>query len=161
MKKLTIIMGTILVTITLAVPGSLLLAHGSDNKQPTDIYFIGSQSDPGKVVSRFHDALKSGNKHIVLELLADDVMIYEGGKVERSAAEYANHHMEADMKYLSVMQSKLIEHQVINNGNLAISSSRSQVKGEHKGVVVERISMETIVLKKSKGLWKIFRVHWS
>ncbi|MBL0689344.1 MAG: nuclear transport factor 2 family protein, partial [Pseudoalteromonas sp.] len=93
--------------------------------------------------------------------LADDVTIFEGGRVERSADEYAHHHMLSDMKYLAAMKSDTLEHQVTILGNTAISASRSQTTGTHKGVERDYQGMETIVLEKQNGEWKIKHIHWS
>ncbi|WP_240701853.1 MULTISPECIES: nuclear transport factor 2 family protein [Pseudoalteromonas] len=93
--------------------------------------------------------------------LADDVAIFEGGRVERSADEYAHHHMLSDMKYLAAMKSDTLEHQVTILGNTTISASRSQTTGTHKGVERDYQGMETMVLEKQNGEWKIKNIHWS
>jgi ketosteroid isomerase-like protein len=123
--------------------------------------FIGIKSPAGKVVSQFHHALKVGDKVVARRLLADDVLIFEGGGVERSADEYAHHHMLSDMKYLAAIKSKLIEHNVKTIGNSAISMSRSKSTGTYKGKTINYIGMETMVLEKQQGEWKIIRIHWS
>ena len=130
------------------------------NKIPNK-FFVNHDSAPGKVVTQFHKALKTGNKQLARSLLDDNVLIYEGGGVERSAEQYANHHMLSDMKYLKNIKSKLLEHIVLINGKTAISNARSLSKGQYKGKAVNRTGMETIVLRKIKGSWKIVRIHWS
>jgi ketosteroid isomerase-like protein len=59
------------------------------------------------------------------------------------------------------MEVELIEHQVKIYNNIAISSSRSIIKGKYKGKAIEKTNMETIVLRKSNGKWKIINIHWS
>ncbi|RWU11338.1 nuclear transport factor 2 family protein [Pseudidiomarina gelatinasegens] len=106
-------------------------------------------------------ALQTGDKELARAQLASDVMIYEGGRVERSADEYAHHHMLSDMKYLAAMKSETLEHQVTILGNTAISASRSHTKGTYKGKERNYQGMETMVLEKQNGKWKIKHIHWS
>ncbi|TMP77233.1 nuclear transport factor 2 family protein [Pseudoalteromonas sp. S983] len=134
-------------------------AHGDKNKDKG--LFKGIDTPAAKVVLAFHQALETGNQKQARAQLADDVTIYEGGRVERSADEYAHHHMLSDMKYLAAMKSDTLEHQVTILGNTAISASRSQTTGTHKGVERDYQGMETMVLEKQNGEWKIKHIHWS
>ncbi|MFH6955478.1 YybH family protein [Pseudoalteromonas sp. XMcav1-K] len=134
-------------------------AHGDKHKGKG--LFKGVDTPAAKVVLTFHQALETGNKEQARAQLADDVTIYEGGRVERSADEYAHHHMLSDMKYLASMKSKTLEHQVTVLGNTAISASRSHTKGTYKGKERDYQSMETMVLVKQDGEWKIKHIHWS
>ncbi|MFB0981492.1 MAG: nuclear transport factor 2 family protein [Alteromonadaceae bacterium] len=136
-------------------------AHG-DEKHPTkNTFFVGTQSSAAKVVSSFHTALKSGDKKAARTLLADNVIIFEGGGIERSADEYANHHMLADMKFLESVENKLLEHQVFMQGDMAYSVSRSKTQGNYKGKEINFIGMESITLKNTDSGWKITHIHWS
>lgn len=135
-----------------------------DNKHNTGqkkTLFVGVDSTAGKVVTKFHMALKVGDKATVRKLLADDVLIFEGGGVERSADEYAHHHMLSDMKYIAAMKSELLEHNIKIIGNTAVSMSRSKTNGIYKEKERNYESMETMVLEKQNGEWKIVRIHWS
>lgn len=136
-----------------------LSAHG--NQPHTPAISKGTDTAAAKVVLSFHQALKSGDKQQARALLADDVTIYEGGSVERSADEYQQHHMAADMAYLANMQVTTLEHQVSINGDTAISIARSHTKGSYKGKERDHQGMETIVLQLQGGQWKIKHIHWS
>ena len=94
-------------------------------------------------------------------MLADDVIIFEGGGIERSAEEYANHHMLSDMKYLAAIESKKLEHQVFISGDMAYSISRSKTSGTYKDKKVDYTGMETMTLKSTDSGWKITHIHWS
>ena len=118
-------------------------------------------SDAGKVVMQFHQALQGGDKSKARGFLADDVIIYEGGRVERSADDYANHHMLADMKYLAQLEVEILEHEVREVGQTAFSMSRTKLTGEFKGKEVNSEGMESMVLLKKDGKWKIAHIHWS
>jgi len=118
-------------------------------------------SDAGKVVMQFHQAIQGGDKSKARGFLADDVIIYEGGRVERSADDYANHHMLADMKYLAQLEVEILEHEVREVGQTAFSMSRTKLTGEFKGKEVNSEGMESMVLLKKDGKWKIAHIHWS
>ena len=134
-------------------------AHGDKHKGKG--LFKGVDTPAAKAVLAFHEALETGNKELARAQLADDVTIYEGGRVERSADEYAQHHMLSDMKYLATMKSKTLEHQVTILGDTAISASRSHTQGTFKGKDRDYQGMETMVLEKQNGEWKIKHIHWS
>lgn len=134
-------------------------AHGT--KQSKAPIMLGTDTPAAQAVRSFHQALQSGNREQARALLSDDVTIYEGGSVERSADEYAAHHMAADMAYLAQMQVTTLEHQVSINGDTAISISRSHTKGTYKGKARDHQGMETIILQLQKGQWKIKHIHWS
>jgi ketosteroid isomerase-like protein len=140
---------------------AVVSAHGDEKHNEESQYFSGTDSDAATLVLKFHKALETGNGDLAASLLADDVLIFEGKGVERSAQEYASHHMLSDMKYLSQMQIEIIEHHVKENGTHAISLSRSLVKGQYKGKEVNHIGNETIGLEKLNDDWKITHIHWS
>lgn len=134
-------------------------AHGT--KQPSAPVMQGTDTPAALAVRSFHQALQSGNGKQARALLADDVTIYESGNVERSADEYAAHHLAADMAYLAQMQVTTLEQQVSINGDTAVSISRSHTKGTYKGKARDHQGMETIILQLQKGQWKIKHIHWS
>ena len=135
-------------------------AHGEVKHKTNEALFVGLDLDAAKTVTAFRQALRQGDQAAARATLADDVLIYEGG-VERSAEEYANHHMLADMKYLAEIKSTPLEQQVIVFGELAYSVTRTHTKGQHKDKNVDYVGFETIVLKKIDNAWKIAHIHWS
>jgi ketosteroid isomerase-like protein len=142
--------------------GNVSIAQDNEHHsgQKTEM-FTGVDSPAGKVVMQFHLALRTSDKITARKLLADNVLIFEGGGVDRSADEYAHHHMLSDMKYLAAMKSEPLEHNVKIMGNSAVSMSRSKTMGTYKGKELKYEGMETMVLEKQKGEWKIVRIHWS
>lgn len=135
-------------------------AHTKASTTNTQL-FQGTDSAPAKVVQQFHQALQTGDTTAVLAQLADDVVIYEGGSVERSKAEYQQHHLAADIAYLKPMHVELLEHQVQVHGDSAVSISRSHTTGTYKQKAVDRQGMETITLRHIEGRWLITHIHWS
>lgn len=120
-----------------------------------------SGSEPSLSIRQFHHALKTGDRAKARALLADDVTIFEGGRVERSADEYAQHHMLDDMKYLASINTEVLEQQIKVIGDLAYSSSKTKLTGQYQGKVIDHEGMETMVLIKAAGNWKIIHIHWS
>ena len=153
MKKRNILL-VLLMTVSFVV-------HAHGDKQKDKGMLKGLDTPAAKVVLAFHEALETSNKELARAQLADDVTIYEGGRVERSADEYAHHHMLSDMKYLAAMKSETLEHQVTVLGNTAISASRRHTTGSYKGKERDYEGMETMVLEKQNGEWKIKHIHWS
>jgi ketosteroid isomerase-like protein len=160
-RSITILLTSAMLLMSAGYSG-LSLAHGDKTHVVEKAQFIGIDSAAGKVVTQFHNALQTGNEAIVRQSLTENVQIYEGGKVERSLAEYASHHLHADMAYLKGLTITLKEHQVAITGDIAISTAISHAQGEYKSKSVDSITMETLVLVKlADGSWKISHVHWS
>jgi ketosteroid isomerase-like protein len=139
-----------------------LLAHSND-KHTAKIVAKDSivATEAGKTIAQFHQALKSGDRVTARALLANKVTIFEGGGVEKSADEYAEHHMLADMKYLAEINTEVLDHQIKVIGNIAYSMSRSKSTGQFQGKDINNEGMETMVLLKAAGKWKIVHIHWS
>ena len=135
-------------------------AHGNE-KPAAPAVFVGESTAAAQTVTAFHQALRAGDAKAVRAMLADDVLIVEGNGVERSADEYASHHMLADMKFMAAVQVEALEHQTKVLGKVAYSVSRSQLTGEYKGKPVDVVSKETLVLVDNGDGWKIVHVHWS
>ncbi|WMS91996.1 nuclear transport factor 2 family protein [Pseudoalteromonas sp. HL-AS1] len=151
----------LLLLIFSTVSSFTVSAHDDEKYSKKGKAFVNVDSEAAKTVSLFHASLKQGNREAARKLLADDVIIFEGGSVERSADEYAKHHMIADMKFFSAVNSELLEHQVYTNGDIAYSISRSKTQGKYKGKDIKSMGMESITLKNTDTGWKITHIHWS
>ena len=94
-------------------------------------------------------------------LLASDVLIMEGGNVERSRKEYAAHHLQSDVKFMKQVTYRL-ERQTSDAGaSLAWVASEARMSGTSGGKPVDLISTETLVMKKASSGWRIVHIHWS
>jgi uncharacterized membrane protein/ketosteroid isomerase-like protein len=116
---------------------------------------------PVAVVEAFAQALKSGNAATVERLLAPDVLIAEGGGAERSFAEYASHHMPADMEFAKAVATTVKDRRVIDGVDMAAVVTSAQTHGTFRGKSVRSRMMETVVLRKIDGRWRIAHIHWS
>lgn len=152
--------------IGLAIVGlsQMSFAHGDTENtasRPAPFPAISAPADPRAVADLFNRALTTGNKDVVLAILAPDVLIVESGMAETSAAEYAGHHMPADMEFLASLERELISQQVGGEGKSAWVATRSRLHGWFKGENVDLDSTETLVMLKSGGAWRITHIHWS
>ena len=116
---------------------------------------------PEAVVNAYGAALKAKDEAALRALLAPDVIIAEGGGAERSVEEYAGHHMPADMAFTAAVEFSLKKRDVIENADLATVISESQVHGTYNGENVHSKMMETMVLRREGGQWRIVHIHWS
>lgn len=140
----------------------MTFAHNNaSSKHRSYLKDSGAETEPGKVITQFHRAIKLGKKKKARYFLYDNVVIFEGGKVEKSADEYANHHMLSDMKYAAKLHTEVLEHKVTIVGDMAYSFSRTKSIGQYKGGYINKEGMETMVLLKEEGKWKISHIHWS
>lgn len=160
MKIIKIILIT-LALVTFTVSNHSLAHSNESNKLRVYPENSGAETDAGKVISQFHKAIKKGYKKKARSLLADDVVIFEGGRVERSSDDYANLHMLADMKYLAKIRTQVLEHNVQVIGDTAYSMSRTKSTGQYKGKFINKEGMESMILLKKGGKWKIVHIHWS
>lgn len=116
---------------------------------------------PLPIVKAFHAALASGSAAQVEKLLDPDVLIMEGGSVERSRQEYASHHLNSDLKFMSSVTYTLERQSGDTVGDLAWVASESRLIGKSAPKPVELVSTESLVLRKAAAGWKIVHIHWS
>ena len=135
-------------------------AHGKKEDKSNQM-MVNTETEVGEIVAELHTALRSSDEATIRSILADDVLIFEGSGAERSLEEYASHHMKSDMKFLKNMATELLERNIMIHGDIAVSSSRSKMTGKYKNKDFNKVTVETLILKKAKGGWKIIRIHWS
>ena len=116
---------------------------------------------PEAVVNAFAAALRAGDSRAVQQLMAPDVIIAESGGVERSFAEYAGEHLQADIAFSAAVQFTLKQRDVIATADAATVISRSEVTGQYEGRSIHSQSMETMELRRISGQWRIVHIHWS
>ncbi|HEX8480326.1 MAG TPA: nuclear transport factor 2 family protein [Allosphingosinicella sp.] len=112
-------------------------------------------------VDAFHAALRRGDASAALALMADDALVFEEGRAERSKAEYAASHAAADAAFSKAVATTRLRRTGHAATDLAWISSESRTKGNFKGRLVDRIMVETMVLRRVSGAWRIIHIHWS
>ncbi|WP_295754437.1 nuclear transport factor 2 family protein [Undibacterium sp.] len=118
-------------------------------------------NEPKETLAAFYAALASGDKVRATELLAPDITIYESGYVERSRAEYAEHHMAGDMAFAKTSTQKVLQQSERRDGNLAVIWEETETKATVKDKEVRSLGTSTALLQKIGDNWTIVHVHWS
>lgn len=116
---------------------------------------------PSAAVDAFAAALRAGDDAKIKSILADDVIIAEEGGAERSLEEYASHHMGADMMFMQGVEATRVKRDEIVSGALASVVTESIAHGAFMGKPVHSRVMETMVLERGEGGWRIRHIHWS
>lgn len=120
-----------------------------------------AETTPAQVADRFAEALRSGNGDSARRLLDPQVLIYETGGQEASLEEYASHHLGADMKFMSKVQSTLVSRKEESSGDFAWVATRTRLTGNYRGKPVDLFSTESLVMRRGAEGWRIVHVHWS
>lgn len=113
------------------------------------------------VVNGFHAALTRGDTEAALALMAEDVVVFESGGVEKNRAEYAAHHLDADAAFSAAVARKLVSRERGQTGNMAWIMSIEQVTGTFRDRPINSRSVETMMLRQVDGRWRIVHIHWS
>lgn len=115
------------------------------------------QADPIAAVRAFRLALETGDRGAVLALLSPDVLVYESGAVDATRADYAAHHLDADLAFLATAKVSVLQQSATRDGALALVTTRSRTSAPG----AELIGTETIVLRLGAQGWRIAHIHWS
>ena len=146
----------------LAAAASPVPAHGLVTK-PAAVASALSTAARGAAatVDAFHAALQHGDARAAAALLADDVLIYESGEVERSKAAYAAHHLAADIEFTKAVPSTVTHRAGQAIGGIAWIASEGRTTGNFNGRAIDSMTTETMVLKRVGSGWRIVQIHWS
>ncbi|NWG93201.1 MAG: nuclear transport factor 2 family protein [Parvularculaceae bacterium] len=147
----------------IALPASALADHRDhdDHSKHSAEQHAAVSSGPAKAVDAFAVALAAQNEALVKKLLAEDVIIAEGGRAGRSLDEFRKVDMGADMQFMSGVKTTLKKRDEIVAGDMAIVISESETKGTDVTKPVHAMMMETMVLTRDGDAWRIRHIHWS
>jgi ketosteroid isomerase-like protein len=154
----TDIVAAVIASTALAAP---LAAHEPPKTVAVGTALPPSAKLPASVVDAFHAALRRGDARTAAALLADDALIYESGGAERSRAEYTSHHLAADVVFEQAVPSVLVRRTGRVVGEFAWIASEGRTTGIYHEKPVDRLTTETMVLRKSGAAWEIVHIHWS
>ncbi|MDB5972161.1 MAG: Cytochrome c family protein [Hydrocarboniphaga sp.] len=144
-------------------------AHdGHDEHAPMDMPGMAHAAEtPGArsaqdAVNAFTTALKTGDAAGAALWLAPDVVIYEGGEVERSRSEYQAHHLAADIAFMKTSEIQILKRDGGESGDTAWVNTETRVRGKSsKGRDIDLLSTETALLRRTAQGWRIVHLHWS
>ena len=118
-------------------------------------------ADAAGTVDAFHAALKAGDTAAALALMAPDVMIFEEGGAERSRDEFASHNLGSDAACAAASEATVARRSGWADGDVAWITSEGRTTGQFNGRAVDRLTTETMVLKRHADGWRIHHIHWS
>lgn len=113
------------------------------------------------VVDAFHAVLRRGDTKAALSYLAENALIYEAGGVERGRREYALHHLGADSAFAQALPGTVTRRAGEAVGAVAWLATEGRTTGTYMDKAVNRVTTETMVLRRVAGAWKIVHIHWS
>lgn len=138
------------------------LAHPTGaHKAAETAALSGPAAQAGLVVDAFHTALKAGDTVKAANLVADDALIFEAGFAERSKAEYAAEHLAADAKFEKAATETVLRRIGEASGDLAWIATEGRVQARSGEKVTDRLTTESMVLRRTAAGWRIVHVHWS
>ena len=141
---------------------SPILAHGPVAKDAAGTTALAPSARPAAaMVDAFHSALRRGDTKAAAGLLADDVLIFESGEVERSKTEYAAHHLGADAVFAKAVRSTVARRSGAADGRTAWIVSEGRTIGSYKGQAIDLVTTETMLLRRVGRSWLIGHIHWS
>jgi ketosteroid isomerase-like protein len=111
-------------------------------------------------VAAFHHALSTGDSAGALALLAPDAVILESGDLE-TRAEYAAHHLAADIEFSRAVPSQQVTTRVYQEGAVAWVASVSTSRGTFRDRAIASQGAELMILTRTAAGWRIRAIHWS
>ncbi len=150
-KRLLTLAGAVL----LVTCGLIFVDNGTESRA-ADGYSEGALA----AVEAFHNALVSADSAAAAAILADDVLIQEGGHIE-TREEYLGHHLGSDMEFASQVPSEREVLRAVTQGDVAWIASSTKMEGEFHGQPILAAGAELMVLSKMNGVWRIRAIHWS
>lgn len=133
-------------------------AHGHDQAAGV---VAAEAAGAAAAVDAFHAALKQGDTDAALTLLDPEVMIFEEGGAERSREEYASHHLGADAAFAAATEATVARRAGRADGDVAWITSEGRTSGQFNGRAVDRLTVETMALRRHADGWRIHHIHWS
>ena len=119
-----------------------------------------SASAAAATVDRFQSLLAKGDTQGAAGVLDPAVLIFESGEAEKSRAEYASHHLQADAKFLKSARVRTLSRTGDAMGDIAWIATESELTVQDTKPM-SIITTETMLLKRERGSWRITHIHWS
>jgi ketosteroid isomerase-like protein len=154
-----------LFALTLSALGGLSPAAAHDPPSSNSVVAGSQLSRPAAAaaatVDAFHAALRAGETAKAAALLADDVSVFEAGSAEASKAIYSAEHLAADAAFAKTAQETVLRRSGQSGGGMAWIASEGLTRTRRGDAVVERLTAESMILRRTAAGWRIVHVHWS
>lgn len=118
------------------------------------------RTDPALVADALYTALRSGDADAVANILAEDVLILEGGHAQTNRSEYMSGHMKSDMAFLPNVTSTTLDRKTNQAGDLAWVITHSRTQGQYRDKPIDETSREMLVMKHDGHAWRVTLIHW-
>lgn len=151
----------ILALVATVLGGQPVWAHETTAKAAQAESLEPATREVAAIVDAFHAALAAGDVSAALAHLSEDATVFESGGVERGKAEYAAHHAPADAAFARAVPSRTTRRSGGVSGDTAWILSEGRTSGTYNGRAVNRLTTETMLLRRTGGVWRIVHVHWS
>ncbi len=142
-------------------PGATASSGGGQDSTSATTSVPVVEGEPSEIVDAFATALRQGDKQTLERLMLPNIIIAEGGGTERSFTEYASHHMSSDMAFLRATSTRLLKRDALETGDLTTVISESEISGTYKDKAIHSRMVETMVLRRVLGGWRVAHIHWS
>ena len=117
---------------------------------------------PADAVDAFHAALRNRDTAAALSMLDRSLVVYEFGAVDPTAEAYAFRHLPLDMDIAAATRWKLLTRRTGGEGDERWVLSTYRVTGRQSdGTPIDQTTLETVILRRSAGLFRIVHFHWS
>jgi len=117
---------------------------------------------PTDAVDAFHAALKKKDTAAALSLLDRDLVVFEFGVIDPTVQAYAFQHLPFDIDVAAVSKWDIESRHVGGEGDIRWVLTSYHVTGRQAdGSPIDQVTLETMILKRSSGLFRIAHMHWS
>jgi ketosteroid isomerase-like protein len=117
---------------------------------------------PADAVDAFHAALKAKDTAAALSLLDRDLVVFEFGVVDPTVEAYAFQHLPFDIDVAATLQWQIESRRVGGEGDVRWVLTAYHVTGRQSdGSPIDQITLETMILRRHSGLFRIAHMHWS
>jgi ketosteroid isomerase-like protein len=117
---------------------------------------------PVDAVDAFHAALKRKDTAAALSLLDRGLVVFEFGVVDPTVEAYAFAHLPFDIDVAAVSNWDIQSRRVGGEGDERWVLTTYHVTGKQSdGTAIDQITLETMILRRTAGLFRIVHMHWS
>ena len=111
-------------------------------------------------VKTFQSAYAAGNAAQVMQFIAEDALMMEGGNIE-TRAQYEKDHLPLDIAFEKQVSAKRTPVRVVVRGETAWVTTSADFVGTFEGRPVDFQGLELMVLSREPAGWRIRAIHWS
>jgi ketosteroid isomerase-like protein len=118
------------------------------------------EADVAAAVKAFQTAMDTGDAATVMQYIADDALMMEGGTIE-NRMQYEKDHLPLDLDFAKDMTAKRMPVKQDVRGDVAWVRTSTEFSGTFQGQPLSLLGLETMVLTREPEGWRIRALHWS